>query len=273
MMTRLQTSLIYLILVIAALLTIYPLLFALFNSFMTDAETVSYPPNLLPSRLNWENYKEVILNIPVVTFVFNSFIVSTAIMVGQLIIASLSAYAFAYLKFRGKTVLFTLFLSTMMIPWEVTMIPNYLTIRSWDWIDTYQGLIVPFLATAFGTFLLRQFFLQLPNELFEAAKIDGCSHLRSFFSLVLPLSRPALAALGVYSFLNHWNMYLWPLLITNTVDMRTVQIGVSMLKNEESASWNLVFAGVVVVLLPTLALLVLGLNQLVSGITKGAVKG
>lgn len=153
------------------------------------------------------------------------------------------------------------------------MIPNYLTIKNWNLLDSYTGLIIPFLASAFGTFLLRQSFLQLPRELFEAARIDGCGHIRIFLSLVLPLSTPAIATLGVYSFLNHWNMYLWPLLITNKEEMRTVQIGISMLQFAEMTSWNLVLAGVVTVLIPSLLLLILGLKPLVRGITAGALKG
>ena len=153
------------------------------------------------------------------------------------------------------------------------MIPNYLTVKSLNWLDTYQGLIIPFLATAFGTFLLRQTFLQLPKELFEAARVDGCGHVRIFLSMVLPLSIPGIATLGVYSFLNHWNMYLWPLLTTNRVEMRTVQIGIGMLQFEEMNSWNLILSGVLLLLLPSLLLLALGLKPLVRGITAGALKG
>ncbi|WP_282937910.1 carbohydrate ABC transporter permease [Paenibacillus sp. RC67] len=273
MRSRLQQTLLYILLCIAAALVLYPVFFTLSAAFMTPAESSAYPPKFIPGSLYWDNFIKVTQTVPIFKFITNSLFVSTAIMIGQLLTASLAAYAFAYLKFVGKSVLFALFLSTMMIPWEVTMIPNYLTVKSWGWLDTYEGLIIPFLATAFGTFLLRQFFLQLPAGLFEAARIDGCGHFRCFFRLVLPLSRPALATLGVYSFLTHWNMYLWPLLITNGEKMRTVQIGISMLQFEEMTSWNLVLAGVTIVLLPSLLLLVLGIKQLVGGLTAGALKG
>jgi ABC-type glycerol-3-phosphate transport system permease component len=194
-------------------------------------------------------------------------------MVGQIITASLAAYAFAFITFKGKKLVFAIFIATMMIPWEVTIIPNYLTMKQWDWLDSYQGLTLPFFATAFGTFLLRQFFLQLPREMFEASRMDGCGHIRSFLRLVLPISRPALATLGVYSFLSTWNMYMWPLLITNSDKMRTVQIGIAMLQFEEFTVWTLVLAGVSLVLLPSLILLILGIKQLVRGLTAGAVKG
>ncbi len=272
-MNRMNKSLLYFVLLIASCLILFPLLYTLSSSFMTNGESATYPPRMLPSHLNWDNYLNVIQTIPVMRFIGNSFIVSSLIMLGQIITASTAAYAFAFLRFPGKTFLFALFLATMMIPWEVIMIPNYLTIKNWNLLDSYTGLIIPFVASAFGTFLLRQSFLQLPGELFEAARIDGCGHIRIFLSLVLPLSTPAIATLGVYSFLNHWNMYLWPLLITNKEEMRTVQIGISMLQFEEMTSWNLVLAGVVTVLIPSLLLLVLGLKPLVRGITAGALKG
>ncbi|GAB6989989.1 carbohydrate ABC transporter permease [Paenibacillus pini] len=266
-------SVLYLLLSIAALVILFPLLFTLSSSFMTSAESAAYPPRILPSGMDWSNFTKMFDTIPVIRFITNSFIVSTAIMVGQLITSAMAAYAFAFLRFPGKVLLFSLFLSTMMIPWEVTMIPNYITVRSWNWIDSYQGLIVPFVASAFGTFLLRQYFLQLPRELFEAAKVDGCGHIRIWLRLVLPLSTPALATLAVYSFLTSWSNYLWPLLITNKESMRTVQIGIGMLQFEEVTAWNVVLAGIVTLLLPSLILLIVGLKPLVRGITAGALKG
>jgi sn-glycerol 3-phosphate transport system permease protein len=270
---RIAPTLIYLLLMVLALVVLYPLIFTVSSSFMTEKEVSNFPPPLFPSQLYLENFKNAIAGFPIVRFILNSFIVSSGITVSQVITSSLAAYAFSFLTFKGKKVWFAVFLSTMMIPWEVTIIPNYLTIKGWGWMDSYQGLIVPFMAGAFGVFLLRQFFLQLPNELFDAAKIDGCGHLRNFFSIVLPLSRPAISTLAVYVFLTHWNHYLWPLLITNRASMRTVQIGVAMLQHAEVMSWNLILAGVTLVLLPSFLLLAFGVKQLVRGITAGAVKG
>ncbi|MFE0555950.1 carbohydrate ABC transporter permease [Paenibacillus sp. FSL W8-0187] len=272
-MRLMPKSFIYFALLLCSLVVAFPLLYTLSTSLMSEAESAVYPPPLLPEAINLSNFAKVIDTIPVLTFIGNSLVVSIAIMVGQIVTASLAAYAFAFLRFPGKTLLFSLFLATMMIPWEVIMIPNYLTVKSLNWLDTYQGLIVPFLATAFGTFLLRQAFLQLPKELFEAARVDGCGHVRIFLSMVVPLSVPGIATLGVYSFLNNWNMYLWPLLTTNRVEMRTVQIGIGMLQFEEMNSWNLILSGVLLLLLPSLLLLALGLKPLVRGITAGALKG
>jgi len=168
---------------------------------------------------------------------------------------------------------FFLFLSTLMIPGEVTLIPNYLTVRSLGWLDTYAGLITPYLATAFGTFLLRQFFLTIPRELEDAARIDGATRRRFLWTIVVPLARPALATLAIYGFLSAWNQYLWPLLVVNSTEMRTVQIGLALLQSQEIVSWGLVMAGVILIILPTAAVFVLGYRHVVRGLTAGAVKG
>ncbi len=266
-------SLYYVLLTVAGTVMVYPLLYTFLAVFMTPDEAMMYPPKLLPSGVYLENIRKVLEIIPVARFISNSFVIAALITLGQVVTGAMAAYAFAYVPFRYKSFWFALFLSTMMIPWEVTIIPNYLTVKKWGWLDSYQGLTIPFLASAFGVFLLRQFFLQLPRELFEAARMDGCGHIRHFLKIVLPLSRPVLATLSVYVFLQSWNMYLWPLLITNSTEMRTVQIGIGMLQFEEFTSWSLVLSGVAIVLLPSLLLLVLGLKQLVRGITAGAVKG
>lgn len=267
------TVLQYLVLTATALVVLFPILYALIVSLETAAESVAYPPRFVPSQLHWASYKKALETAPIFRFILNSFIVSTVVMVGQLITASLAAYAFSFLRFRGRNTLFLVFLSTMMIPWEVTIIPNYFTIKALGWLDTYQGLTVPFLATAFGTFLLRQSFLTIPRELYDAAVIDGCGHFRFFTTIVLPISRPALGTLAVYSFLMTYNQYLWPLLITNSDKMRTVQIGLGMLQWDQSIAWNSMMAGVILVLIPTALLLVIGQRQLVRGLRAGALKG
>ncbi|GGA49023.1 carbohydrate ABC transporter permease [Paenibacillus physcomitrellae] len=263
----------YLLLLVAAVMVLYPVVYSLFMSVMSQAEASAYPPSLFPHTFHLANMQEVFHIVPIAVFIGNTFLVSAIVMVGQLLTSSLAAYAFAKMEFKGKGLMFSLFVATMMVPWEVTMIPNYLTVRGLDWLDTYQGLTLPFLATAFGTFMLRQFFLQIPKELFEAAKMDGCGHFRYFLLHMLPLSRPALGTLAVYSFLNMYNSYLWPLLITNSKPMRTIQIGISMLEFQETTSWNLVFAGITLAILPSLILLIFGLKQLVRGMAAGALKG
>jgi sn-glycerol 3-phosphate transport system permease protein len=270
---RIGRAAVYALLALAALLMLFPLLYALSVSLMTPAEVNTFPPALLPARPQFANYADLFRSVPVFRYLLNSLVVAGAVTLGQLATASLSAYAFAFMHFRGKGILFALFMSTMMVPWEVTLIPNYLTIRSLGLIDTYPGLVLPFLATAFGTFLLRQFFLQIPRSLEEAARMDGCGSFRFFWSIGLPLVRPGLITLGAYTFLSTWNQYLWPLLVTNSREMRTVQIGVRFLMNEEGLQLHRVMAGVVFFMLPAALMLLLGQRYLVRGLMAGAVKG
>lgn len=270
---KLSGFLTYALLIVVAVLVLFPLWSAFTISMLDDNQVASYPPRLAPSSLHLTNFKRALEQAPLLRYLFNSITQSTIVMVGQLVTASLAAFAFAFIDFKGRNVLFLVFLSTMMIPWEATIIPNYLTIQALGWTDTFQGLSVPFLATAFGTFLLRQFFLTLPKELRDAATIDGCSSFRFLIKIVLPLARPALGTLAVYSFLQTYNQYLWPLLITNNQNMRTVQIGLSLLQDEERFMFNIVMAGVVLVLVPTFTLFIVGNRQLIRGLTAGAVKG
>lgn len=263
----------YLALGIAALIILFPVLYALVVSLENAAESVAYPPVFIPSELHWQSYQKALATAPVLRFIFNSFVVSAIVTIGQLITASMAAYAFSFIEFPGRSYVFYIFLSTMMIPWEVTIIPNYFTIKDLGWLDTYQGLSVPFLASAFGTFLLRQSFMTLPRQLFEAARIDGCGHFRFFLTMVLPLSRPALGTLAVYAFLMTYNQYLWPLLVTNSDVMRTVQIGLAMLQWDQAAAWNSIMAGVIMVSIPTAILLIAGQKQLIRGLTQGSLKG
>lgn len=268
-----ESSGLYIILIAAALIMLYPIWSAFNLSMMTDVEIGAYPPRQIPSGLRLTNIIRALKQAPLGRYLLNSVIQSSLVMLGQLLTASLAAYAFAFIDFKGRNIFFIIFLSTMMIPWEATIIPNYLTIKRLGWSDTFQGLAVPFIATGFGTFLLRQFFLKIPHELQDAATIDGCGPLRFLVRIVLPLARPALGTLAVYSFLQTYNQYLWPLLITNKPDMRTVQIGIALLQDEERLMINNIMAGVVFILVPTLILFVVSNRQLIRGLTAGAVKG
>lgn len=265
--------LLYLFNIILGLIIIAPILYGLNISLMTSDEIFSYPPKFLPSSINLDNYKQVIETVPILGFIFNSVFVSLMVTIGQIITSCLAAYAFSYFDFKGKNLLFILSLSTLMIPSESTIIANYLTIARLGWTDSYTGLIVPFLVSAMGIFLVRQFYLTVPKELKEASILDGCSNLKFFIKVLLPMSKPVMASLGVYTFLNTWNQYMWPLLVTNAPEKRTVQIGISMLQFAESQNIGVVFAGVIMIILPSIVIFVIGQKQLVEGITSGAVKG
>lgn len=263
----------YILLIITAIIILYPIWSAFNISMMSDSEMGSYPPLQFPTGIRLTNIERAMTQAPLGRYLFNSVVQSSLVMIGQLITASLAAYAFAFIDFKGRNFFFLLFLSTMMIPWEATIIPNYLFIKRLGWTDTFQGLAVPFMATGFGTFLLRQFFMKIPHELQDAATIDGCGSFRFLLTIVIPLARPALGTLAVYSFLQTYNQYLWPLLITNNPSMRTVQIGIALLQDEERLMINVIMAGVVFILIPTLTLFVVSNRQLIRGLTAGAVKG
>lgn len=270
---RLGTTLRYLGLTVAALVIIFPVYLALVTSILPANEAATVPPHLLTDHPTFENFRHVFRVVPMWRFLWNSFVVATCITLAQLLTAALAAYAFVFLRFPFRTTLFVLFLSTLMVPAEVTIVPNFQTMLHLHWINSYQGLVAPFAATAFGTFLLRQFFLSLPPEVMDAARVDGCGHLRSLWSVVLPLSRPAFATLSAYAFLAAWNQYLWPLLATNKPSMQTVQIGLRALAGNESSDPGLAMAGTVLAVIPTMLLLLLAQRHIVRGLTGGAVKG
>ncbi|WP_369901100.1 carbohydrate ABC transporter permease [Bacillus manliponensis] len=261
----------YMLLVISAAMIFFPVLYAFLLSFMTPEDIQAR--RLFPSEFTFTNFENVFEKVPLFSYLTNSFIVSTLVMLGQLVVSSLAAYAFVFLKFKGRNLIFFLFISTMLIPWEATMVPNFLTVQQFGWMNTFAGMTIPFFATAFGIFLLRQHFMTLPYELKEAAFIEGIGHVKFLFRIVVPYCKTSFITLGVYSFLTTWNMYLWPLLITSDESVRTVQIGVKQLQSQEVATdWGSVMAGVTVIVIPTLILLFLGQKQLQQGLTKGAIK-
>jgi len=273
-MTGIWRGVNYAVLVAITFILLFPLLYAISGSLMSARELSSYPTPLLPAHPQLQSFADVMKAIPLAREYLNSALVAALITTGQLLTATLSAYAFAFLRMPYRNALFAVFLATMMIPWEAIIIPNYLFMADNGLINTYPALVLPFLAAGFGTFLLRQFFLGFPRDLYEAALVDGCSHLRFLWSILVPLSRPALAALGIWAFLSAWNQYFWPLLVTKTEEMQTLQIGISRLRDVEAATApNFILAGTVLALVPTLVLIYLGQRHIVRGLTAGAVRG
>jgi ABC-type glycerol-3-phosphate transport system permease component len=267
----------YVLLLSCAALVLFPIYVTFVYSLHPIGEFLSDPPpSLWPSDPQWENYfsseSGAVGDTPLVRYLANSFVMSTVITLGQLVTSALAAYAFAFLRFPGRDALFAAFLATMMVPLEVAIIPNFQTIQWLGWTDTYQGLVAPFLATGFGTFLLRQYFLTIPRELKDAADIDGYGNLRFLVFVVMPLARSALATLAVFAFLQAWNQYLWPLLVTNDPDMRTVQIGIAA-ETANIDKINVAFASTIVAFLPMVLLVVFFQRYLVRGLFGGSVKG
>ncbi len=257
--------------IVMALIIISPIVYCFNVSMMSMKEVFS--GGFWPKQFTLENYKKALELAPFFTFIKNSLIVSGIVTAGQIITGALAAYAFSMMKFRGRNVLFLIMLATMMIPSQAIIIANYLTICDLGLKNTYMALVLPNVASAFAVFNMRQAFLQLPTEIKEAADIDGCGSFRFFYSIALPLAKPSMGALGIYTFLQSWNHYLWPLLITDTVDMRTVQIGLGMLQGAESTDFRPVMAGSMIILIPSILVFVLGQKQLIQGLTSGSVKG
>ncbi|MGI6403573.1 MAG: carbohydrate ABC transporter permease [Oscillospiraceae bacterium] len=258
---------------LVGLLVISPILLGISFSFMGPSELASIPPHIIPHQPVTYTYQKVLQAIPLFRFLGNSMLVCAIIILSQILTCSLAAYAFSFFRFKGQRILFLAVLATMMIPTDSIIIANYLTISQLKLSDTYFALVAPYLTSAMGIFLMRQSFLTIPKELHEAATVDGCGHLRFWFSIVMPISKPAIASLGVYIFIQTYNQFLWPLLVTNTSNMRTVQVGMSILREAEAVDYGVVLAGAVLILIPAVCVFVFGQKYLVKGMTAGSVKG
>jgi ABC-type sugar transport system, permease component len=263
----------YALLTLLAAIVIFPLYITIVNSLLTPGQIAARPPKFFPFHPQWNTYSRAWDAGHMSRYLVNSAVVTGLITIGQIVTATLAAYAFAFLEFPFKRTLFMVFLATLMVPFEVTIITNLTTVTDLGWYDSYQGLAVPFLATGFGAFLLRQAFLQVPRDLQDAAALDGYGHWRFMTRVAVPLARPAMAALSVFAFLGAWNQYLWPLLVTKDDRYRTVQIGLKQLRATSIDQVNVTFAGVVIAALPLVILLLFFQKQLVRGLTAGAVKG
>ena len=262
---------IHLILIIGALVTTTPLLWMITLSLKPARLTYS-PPYLIPTTFQWSNYADAWAAAPFGRYYLNTAIMAAGITFGQLIFSSLAAYAFARLKFPGRNVLFLVVLGTMMLPFQVLLIPSYLIVKSLGWQNTFTALIVPRMVSAFGIFLLRQFYLSIPRDLDEAAMIDGASRFGVWWRIILPLSRPALATLAIFAFLFAWNDFLWPLVVTDDPNMRTIQLGLAMFQGRYSTNWTLLMAGTVMATLPTIGAFLLGQRQFIQSIALSGVK-
>jgi multiple sugar transport system permease protein len=265
--------LVFVLLLIGALLMCGPFLWMISTSLKPAAEVFKYPPVLLTATPQPQNYLRIFTTIPFGRAVLNSLIVAGGVTLVQLIVCSLAAYAFACLRFRGREVLFLVYLSALMVPTQVTLIPNFLLIRDFGWINTYQGLILPYGFSSFGTFLLRQYMRTIPRELIEAARIDGAGHLQIYAKLILPLARPALAALAIFTFVAQWNNFLWPLITTTSPDMQVATVALATLQGQFNTDWPLLMTGSVIAIVPMLVVFALGNRAFISGITAGGFGG
>jgi multiple sugar transport system permease protein len=264
---RVRSGVSHTLLIIVAIAFLGPLVYAVSTSLKPADEVFTPTPELFGSEIRWQNYADAFTFAPFGRYFLNSLFVAVAGTAVVVIASSLSAYAFARLQFRGREQLFVLFLGTLMVPQEVLIVPMYWLMQSLGWVDSYWALILPWAFTAFGTFLLRQFFLTVPAELEEAARVDGCGPFRSFLRIMLPLARPAIAVLTVFTFISFWGSFLWPLIIVNSVtDKGTVPLGLAQFVGQQGTQWNLMMAASIMAMAPTVLLVILLQKHLVRGL-------
>lgn len=264
---------VHVVLIIGSLIMMAPFLWMVLTSFKSFAETMQVPPTILPKVWKLENYAEVFQKIHFSTYYLNTIIITVGRTIGQLLLCSLAAYAFARMNFPGKNIIFIALLSVLMVPSQIIMIPSFVIVRELGWFDTFYALIVPGIFSAFGTFLLRQFFMSIPKELDEAAKIDGCSYFGIYWRIILPLARPALVALAIFTILNAWNDFLWPLVVTSSDSMRVLSIGIASFQEQYATEYPLLMAGALMASLPLILIFIFFQRYFIEGITITGVKG
>ncbi|MCS7367494.1 MAG: carbohydrate ABC transporter permease [archaeon YNP-WB-062] len=265
----------YIILSIFGVIMLLPFLWMVSTSLKPPDEVFTFPPEFIPKHIAWDNYRRALEQIPFGRFFFNSFYIAITVTIGQLFTSFLAGYAFARLRFSGRDILFLIYLATMMVPLQVRLIPLYIMMRNFHWINTHYALIIPALTSAWGTFLARQFMLTIPKELDEAARIDGCNYIDIVFRIILPVSKPLLATLGIFVFIGEYNSFLWPLIAINSISLKTIPLGLIMFQERIylETPWNYVMAASTVSVLPLLTIFILGQKYYVRGIVTSGLKG
>jgi len=260
---------------IIGLLFVLPFLWMVSSSLKDLSEVYEFPPKLIPREVKWSNYADAWNALPFDIFFFNSFLVSIATTLGVLLTCSLAGYSFARLRYPGRDKIFLAYLATMMVPFPVLMVPLFVIMRNLQLVDTLASLILPAIFTPAGTFLMRQFILTLPRELEEAARVDGCGFFGIYWRIVLPLMKPVIATLAIFTFLGSWNEFLWPLISISSIENKTLPLGLTMFQSQLSGRtpWNQVMASATFTIIPVLILFVLGQKYYVKGIVTTGIKG
>ncbi|MCK6065861.1 MULTISPECIES: carbohydrate ABC transporter permease [Microbacterium] len=257
---------------VAAILFAFPLFYAITVSLKTQGEVLG--SDLLPSEPQWGNFAAVFQSVPFWQYIVNSFLVAIAGTAVAVTVSVLAGYAFGRLRWKGRDLAFVVFLGTLMVPQEVIVVPMFILMQWFGWVNTYESLIFPFAFTAFGTFLMRQFFRGIPFELEEAARVDGAGPLRTLVGILIPLAKPAIAVLAVFTFMSFWNSYLWPLIIVSDyADMGTIPIGLASFTSQSGTQWNLQMAATLISMIPTVILVIILQKHLVRGIAMAGLAG
>ena len=266
----------YIVLGLIGITMILPFLWMLSTSLKEAQAIYTFPPKWIPDPVIVTSYLKVWKIVPFARFYLNSIFVALCVTVGQVMTSAFAAYAFSRLRFPGRDKLFFGYLATMMIPYSVILVPVYILMVSFRWIDTYKALIIPAMFTAYGTFMLRQFFMTIPRDLEDAARIDGCSLFGIFWKIILPLSKPALATLTMFTFMASWNNFMWPLLVTDSVEKKTLPVGLAYFQEVyqyTQPDWSLLMAGSLLAILPVIIVFIFTQRFFVEGIKLSGIKG
>ncbi|MFA7591910.1 MAG: carbohydrate ABC transporter permease [Sphaerochaetaceae bacterium] len=263
---------VFIILAVGSIVMAFPFIWMILSSFKTTADVYAYPPRWIPSSWDWHNYSEVFRMIPFFRYYFNSIYTSVAQTLLEITLSVTAAFALSKLKFPGRNFLINLIRSTMFVPMIVTLIPLYLLVSRAGWIDTYRGIILPQIFSAFTIFLLMSFFVTVPNDLLDSAKLDGCGYYRILTKVIIPNSMTAIGTAVMFSFLGHWKSYTWPLIITNKTNYRTLPIGLKYLVQESSSEYQVMMAASVMAILPVLIVFMFSEKQLVRSVTLTGLK-
>jgi multiple sugar transport system permease protein len=269
----LSKGFIYFILILGSFLMLLPFIWMLSTSLKSPGEVMMMPPVWIPSDIRWENYETAWNMAPFARYTINSLIVTILSTIGELITTILAAYAFSRISFYGRDFIFAILLGTMMVPGEVLLIPNFVTLSNLGWIDRYEALIVPWLASIFAIFLLRQFFLGIPKELSYAAKIDGCNNFRFLWTIMVPLAKPALITIALLKAIGSWNAFLWPLIVTQSKEMRTLPVGLTSFSTEAGTVYELLMAASTMIILPMIVLYLILQKYIIEGVARSGIKG
>lgn len=263
----------YTILLIGSISILVPFAWMILTSVKPSNEVLQMPPKWIPSKFLWRNYVEAYKAVTFGQYFLNSVFVAICVTAGELITTILAAFAFSNIYFKFKHIIFVILISTMMVPSEILLVPNYVTLSEFGWINSYKALIIPWCASIFSIFLLRQQFLKIPDSYYKAAKIDGCSDFRYLFTIMVPMSIPTLMSISILKFINCWNSYMWPLIVTNTTEMRTLPVALAAFSTEAGTKYNMLMAFSAMIIIPILIMYFFTQKYIIKGISKSGLKG
>ena len=263
----------YIVLVIFAIVTLFPFYWMIASSLKSSFEVIQTPPTLIPNKIMWQNYSTALKMAPFARYFLNTIIVTILSIISTVIIAILSAFAFSHLEFKGRDMIFSIFLASMMIPGEVLIVTNFKTISALKWIDTYQALFVPYMANVLYIYMLREFFLKIPKQLYYAAKVDGSSDWKFLWRIVVPMAKPSIITICILVGINSWNAFLWPLLVTNSEKMRVLANGLTAFQSDAGNQYELLMAASTIITMPIVLVYIFLHKKIMNGISIGGIKG